>query len=91
MSLQSSEMKNLLKVLLIVSVLVVLRAAYGFYLAFAAWDVDGAIGGVAARRFHVDPSIAMNFQKWAVYLAVSVATFLVLWILYRRETRSHAL
>ena len=82
-------MKNLLRVLLIFSVLVVLRAAYGFYLAFAAWDVDGAIGGVAATRFRVDPSITMNFQKWSVYLAVSVVTFLVLWIVYRREARSH--
>jgi hypothetical protein len=77
-------MRYLVKTLLTISVLVIFRAAYGFFLAYAAWAMDGSVGALVLRTPY-NPAIPRNFELWSVYLLVSIIVFLVLCRLYRRE------
>jgi hypothetical protein len=62
-------MKHLVKVLMLIFALVFVRAAYGFFFAFVAWDLDGSIG--VALRARYDPAIAHNLESSSAYLISS--------------------
>lgn len=78
-------MKNLVALLLAVSVGVGLRAGYGFFMALVVWNADGSVG-VVTRDAH-NQAISHNLELWSLYLGLSILVFLVLLRLYLRQQR----